>query len=353
MKVWKYAIIAAGVLIVGLVAFVLRTYYVAGEFKDLEPHFAGSCRRVVGVLSSEDITIDQKTGLAFISSMERGPDLAAKTRRPGAVFAYDLNAANPRLRNLTEDLGFDFQPHGLGLYRHESGALSLFVVNHRFDGHYVEIFDYQDQRLIPRRSIKSEMMHSPNDVLPVGPEQFYVTNDHGARSALGRLVEDYLQLPWSNVLYFDGRGFRPAAGELAYANGINISPDGRRVYVAETLGRRVRVFGRDPRTNELSPLESIEVGTGVDNIEVDPAGNLWLGAHPKLLAFAAHAKDPAKLSPCQVLKISFEPGGGRRLEEIYLGGGQELSGSSVAAVYGDLLLIGAVVDHRFLVCQMR
>jgi len=35
-------------------------------------------------------------------------------------------------------------------------------------------------------------MHSPNDVIPVGPRAFYVTNDHGNTSELGRLVEEYL-----------------------------------------------------------------------------------------------------------------------------------------------------------------
>lgn len=47
-------------------------------------------------------------------------------------------------------------------------------------------------------------MHSPNDVIPVGPKAFYATNDHGGTSKWGRFLEEYLQLPRSFVLYYDG-----------------------------------------------------------------------------------------------------------------------------------------------------
>jgi len=37
------------------------------------------------------------------------------------------------------------------------------------------------------------------------------------------------------VLYYDGKRFRKVAKKLAYANGINTSPDSRTVYVAATV----------------------------------------------------------------------------------------------------------------------
>jgi len=66
-------------------------------------------------------------------------------------------------------------------------------------------------------------MHSPNDILPVGPTSFYVTNDHGNSTVLGRMAEEYLQLARSYVLYYDGQNFRKVAEALAYANGINMT----------------------------------------------------------------------------------------------------------------------------------
>jgi arylesterase/paraoxonase len=104
------------------------------------------------------------------------------------------------------------------------------VVNHPRDGHFVEIFDYRGGKLVHRQSVSGALMHSPNDVLPVGPAAFYVTNDHGNATSFGRMAEEYLQLARSYVLYYDGKSFRKVAEALAYANGINISPDGQIVW---------------------------------------------------------------------------------------------------------------------------
>jgi hypothetical protein len=41
-----------------------------------------------------------------------------------------------------------------------------------------------------------------------------------------------------------------------------------------------------------------------------------------------------------------------RVEEVFLSRGADLSGSSVAAVYGDRLLVGAVLDDHILDCRM-
>jgi arylesterase/paraoxonase len=65
-----------------------------------------------------------------------------------------------------------------------------------------------------------------------------------------------------------------------------------------------------------------------------------------------YSKDPGALSPSQVLKITLNPGGNPRVEEIYMDEGNALSGSSVAAVYGDTMLVGSVFDERFLRCTL-
>lgn len=347
-------------------ALVIRTFYIAGEFTPLTPHFSGECRQVSGVFSSEDITIDPASGLAFISSDDRRPLFRGQIGRQGAVVGYSLTSERPEPLILTTDFHEPFHPHGLGLWTAPDGGLSLFVVNHRPDGHFVEIFDFNGRKLVHRRSVRGPLMHSPNDVIPVGPNEFYVTNDHGSTSGLGRVMEDYLQLARSNVLYFDGNSFREAAGGLKYANGVNISPDGSTVYVAETLGRRIRVYDRDRAGGGLTLSRTVDLDTGVDNIEVDPSGALWIGAHPKLLTFVRYSKlpplphaedylakpaDPREWSPSQVLRVELGADGRSVVDEVYLGDGAALSGSSVGAVFGRKLLIGSVFDPRFLVCE--
>ena len=331
----------------------MKTYYDAGEFKKINPHFKAECKSITGALSSEDITIDPKTGMAFISSADRRTQWSSSSDvQKGAIYGLDLNSRDPELVNLTADFAEEFNPHGIGLWIGGNGK-SLFVVNHRQDGHFVEIFDFKNNRLIHRESIQGALMHSPNDVIPVGPRAFYVTNDHGNSSELGRVVEEYLQLARSLVLYYDGDDFRIVAEGLAYSNGINLSPDGRTVYVAATVGQEVCVYDRDKGTGNLKLRHTIDLGTGPDNIEVDESGNLWIGCHPKLLTFVKYSKDPQELSPSQVLKVTVQKHDSYTVDEIYLNKGEPLSGSSVAAVFGDNMLIGSVFDTRFLLCKLR
>ncbi len=350
MKRKKRIWIIPALLLLAVAGLVAKTLRDAGEFKRLVPHAAGPCEAVGGVLSSEDITIHPETGLTFISSDDRRPWFHGEKGKQGAILGYDLSAPSPSLINLTSDFRKEFHPHGIGLFVGKGGLTSLFVVNHTQKGHFVEIFDLRQGRLVHRRSINDPLLISPNDVLPVGPEAFYVTNDHGSVSRWGRTLEDYLQLARSHVLYFDGKAFRRVAGDLAYANGINQGKDGRTVYVAATVGKKVVVYDRDTVTGALSLKGEIPLGTGGDNIEVDQEGNLWIGAHPKLLTFVKYAKDPKVLSPSQVLRVNPKAAPPQQVTEVYLNDGRPLSGSSVAAVYKDRLLIGSVFDDRFLLC---
>ena len=157
----------------------------------------------------------------------------------------------------------------------------------------------------------------------------------------------------SLVVYYDGHDFRIVAEGLAYSNGINLSPDGRTVYVAATVGQEVCVYDRDKGTGDLTLRYTIDLGTGPDNIEVDESGNLWIGCHPKLLTFVKYSKDPEELSPSQVLKVTVQKPDSYTVDEIYLNKGEPLSGSSVAAVYKNIMLIGSVFDTLFLLCKLR
>ena len=354
MKFFKKLIIIVLALFLVLGGLVVKTFYDAGEFKQITPHFNGQVTEVAGVLSSEDITIYPPTAMAFISSDDRRAHWSDKRQaRQGAIFGLDLNSANPQLANLTADFPHQLNPHGIGWWAAPNGDLSLLVVNHREDGHFVEIFDYRKNKLVHRQSVSGPLMHSPNDVIPVGPSAFYVTNDHGNATELGRMAEEYLQLARSYVLYYDGKTFRKVADKLAYANGIITSPDGRTVYVAATVDQKIFVYGRDLDTGDLTLLATIEAGTGVDNIEIDQNGDLWVGCHPKLLTFVKYSKDPQALSPSQVIKVEQTSPGQYDVKEIYLDNGRPLSGSSVGAVFEDKLLIGSVFDERFLLCRMQ
>jgi len=346
---WVALVILGLLVIIG--GFVFKTIRDAGEFKRIVPRNTHACQVITGVQSSEDITIHPKTGMAFISSDDRRPLFDGGRGEQGAIFGFDLTAKKPTPINLTRDLDLELHPHGIGLLVGKGRVDSLFVVNHRSDGHFVEIFDIAHQKLIHRASVSDQEMHSPNDVIPVGPNAFYVTNDHGNRSRFGRALEDYLQLTRSYVLYYDGKRFKKVAGKLAYANGINMSRDGNTVYVAATVGGKIYLYDRDVASGSLTLKETIDLGTGVDNIELDSNGDLWVGAHPRLLTFVQYAKDPNARSPSQVLLVHLGAARAHRVEEVYANDGEPLSGSSVAACFNHTVLIGSVFDPRFLSCD--
>ncbi len=341
------------VLIAVLVVSVwaVRLLWLTGTFRRVTPHFAGTCRPVHGPVGGEDITIHPRTGIAYVSATDRRAVTSGKPV-PGGIWAYDLNAADAVPVNLTPNADARFQPHGISLWTGTEGRDALFVVNHPADGetrtHAIEIFDVTDHGLLHRATLTDPALVMPNDIVAVALDRFYVTNTHGHPPGRMQTIETYLQLADAQVLFYGPGGFRPAIPDLLFPNGINVSPDGKSLYVASTTGRSILIYDRDPVSEALRFRQQVPVGTGADNIETDEHGNLWVGSHPKMLKVEAHGKDPSVLSPSQVLRIT--PAG--EVEEIYLDDGTPISTSSVGAVRGNRLLIGSVFGDGFLDCTM-
>jgi arylesterase/paraoxonase len=341
----------AAVILLAVGGFILQMVWAAGEFKTLEPHFAGACTPVTGLLGAEDVTVHPGTGIAYISATDRRSVHAGEPGH-GSIYAYDLTSDAPRPKNLTPDADEDFHPHGLSLQVGDDGRDALYVVNHAAGRHTIEVYDLLDGELRHRATLSDPLLVSPNDVVAVGRDRLYVTNDHANAPGLARTLEDYLRRSISTVVYYDGERFSVAASGLRYPNGINVSRDGERLYVASTTGGVVVVFRIDPESGELERRGTIPIGSGVDNIEIDADGDLWIGAHPKLLTFVQHTGDASLLAPSQVIRVSQPDADSPAVEEVFLSLGGDLSGSSVGSVHGDRLLVGAVLDDGILDCRM-
>jgi arylesterase/paraoxonase len=333
-------------------AWVLELLWSAGQFKTITPHFSGQTRTISGVIGAEDITINPRTGIAYISSCDRR---AINKGKPGhgAIFAYNLNDQDPDLCNLTPEADPDFQPHGISLYIDDNNRETLFVINHQGHRNQIDIFDLKNDVLVLRQSLTAPCLISPNDLLAVGPDQVYVTNDHKYSSGYRQVIENYFKLRLSNVVFFDGSKWDTMASSLGYANGINMSKDKKTLYVSATTERTLHVYDRDPKSNELKARTVLPLHSGVDNIELDMQDGLWIGSHPQLLKFMKHADNPDNLSPSQVLHLIPDSKEGFRVEEVYLNAGDELSGSSVAAVWKKRMLIGSVFEPVIIECTMN
>lgn len=345
MKI-KWILLLLLVLIAG---FVVKTMYDAGSFKKIEPHFEGKVIiTYTNVAGPEDLDVDDESGLLFISSTDRRKSKTEKNNADG-IYSLDLNNANGIPEQIESTYKGVFHPHGISVFRKDS-LVFLHVVNHNQQGDFVEIFQYLNDTLFHLRSISDPLMVSPNDVVAVGKENFYATNDHGSESGWKRSVEDYLKRPWANIMYYNGSTMSLSYEGMTYANGINVSLDGNKIYATETTGNRFLEFDRNPSSGELAFVNSIKISSGLDNIDIDVDGIIWIGSHPKLFDFIGHASDPEKHSPSQVFVLS--PSINRRdqytINEIFLDDGSKISGSSVAVKYKEDYLIGVVFENKIM-----
>lgn len=357
---WRIAAIIGAVIMVGLIAIVLRTLSVAGVFDDVAPQFAGVCKTVPGVIGAEDIQVDRLFNLAFISATNRRAPKGAPDPRDG-IYTLQIGRPGAGVVKLAGTPA-DFHPHGISLYRGRSGALVLMAVNHPTNGPAaVEIFDVNETldadgaaiaTLHHRESATGPLLFSPNDVVAVGSNRFYATNDHTSRTTLGVMAETWLLLPRANVVYYDGETFKVAADDLRYANGINVSPDMSHIYVAETTGREIRTYARDIISGALRVQDNFAITAGLDNIDVAPNGDLWVADHPKMLAFVTYASDPSAPSPSQVTKVRVRNALPVEAAPVYTNLGEQIGAASVGAVVGKHLLIGSVFDPKILDCTL-
>lgn len=344
----------------------IESMFSAGVFSTIEPHFAGQCTRVDGVVGAEDITIDVETGMAYISAMDRRT-LAVTGEHNGGIYIYRPGSFATPLKFET-DLNGPFHPHGIDLWKapDDSDAKDrIFVVNHPIvqdeNGEapttvsQIDIFEINDDTLNHIRTVNPTDPISLNDVAAAGPDSFYASIDKGSVTPLGLTLEVYGRLARAGVMYGNGNLMSRVAGDMIYANGIQISQDGKTLYVAETTGKRLSSFTISQIDGLLSPKADIEINSGLDNIEFDENGDLWVVGHPKTFDFLGHAANAAKRSPSQVFKVVWE-NSKMIASEIYLNDGNPISGASVAAPIetssGSRMLIGSVFEPFILDCSL-
>lgn len=350
----RLILILAGLLFAAaLTRSLSHSIPLSGVFAKLEPVLVDQCRRVDIAPGTEDVTIDPELDVAFISAADRrawyNETGNTQTNARNGIYTLSLDGSDTVTRVSPEVDGF--LPHGIYLWRGDDGDKRLFVINHPpGGGEIVEIFKVGEAGALTHlESVSFNAMHSPNDVLAVGPRQFYATNDRGFEKGPMALLESYMALPFSSIVYYDGDKGRIIKKGMYYANGINQSADGKTIYVSEVLKRRVSVFDRDPATGALTKRANLKAGTAPDNIEIGPDGALWIGGHPKIFDFLAHAKDPSAVAPSHAVRL--DPATGERTD-VFIALDGEINASSVAAANEDTLIIGAVFDGHVMVCPL-
>ncbi|KAL4616894.1 serum paraoxonase/arylesterase 2-like [Arapaima gigas] len=315
-----------------------------------------NCHHIKGLeYGSEDITV-LPHGLAIISTGLKYPGLMSFSDAPGKMYTVDLG--DPRMKPVEVRIGrgFDldsFNPHGISVYIDEKDhSVYLFVVNHPQGKSQVEIFRFMEEEnsAVYLKTIQHNLLYSVNDILAMGPESFYATNDHYFVNDILKQLEHLIGLAWTEVVFYNPEEVKVVARGLAMANGINSSPDRRHVYLAEIYGHNILVLAVQ-ENKELTPVKSVAVGSLCDNIEVDQStGDLWLGCHPNAWKVASY--NPVDPPGCEVIQIQDIHSEKPVVKQVYADNGTVIQGCSVASFYKNKLLIGTVFQ-KALACDVK
>jgi arylesterase / paraoxonase len=355
--VWKF--IKRLLLIVGgLVGVsVLGTVWIlarGGAFKKIEPHFAGNCETLPLEASAEDMAIDRERGVAYLSYLDRQAIVKGDPQVQGTIMRLDLTQPTLLPEPALVDAPAFFRPHGLSLYVAPDGARTLVAIAHPAkrgsEPESVVIFqEAEPGRFRMVDQVSSPLFNSPNDLVAVGPRQFYVANDKATGGGLAGGLQQ-IGIGASPLVYYDGKEARVVASDIASGGGIAASADGNELYVSETAGMRMRVLTRDPATGNVTDKARIPLGTSPDNVDVAADGSLTIGAHANTLALIRHfiGGSPA---PSQVLRVIPDNGGQPAIDEIYLDDGKAISAGSGGFTYGNKLLIGSITARQVQVCE--
>ncbi|XP_033101818.1 serum paraoxonase/arylesterase 1-like isoform X1 [Anneissia japonica] len=351
---------------VGLLAIIVHHIVtltlILGAFKTVYNHKPGPCKVVPGIVNgSEDIAV-LPNGLAFISSgidiFKLSPDADPRIQYfQGRIFQFDFNKPEEAAKVLPIEGDFDgktLRPHGIDIWQDkQTGKVRLFAVNHYSTEDTIEVFDFDQERaaLVHHRTIQHKFIISVNDLVATGPDSFYYTND-GYYRGVKRTLEGLLLMKWASIGYYDGKEAKIIRENGHLFNGINMSPDGKIVYVNEVFAGTMDILKRES-DNSLSLLETVTFNSLCDNIFVDEVGDIWQGCHPIGYKFSLHSQNLSVPAPSQVLHVKFADESRRQYEisEVLSNDGSLISGSSVAAYYKGSMLVGTVVD-KMAYCQI-
>ncbi|KAL3470810.1 serum paraoxonase/arylesterase family protein [Aspergillus californicus] len=230
-----------------------------------------------------------------------------------------------------------FITHGIDVIQDpdRSGAVYIFTVNHLPNPDHrpetesetpkarsqIEIFHHVLKSSTVRhvRSVRHDLVTTPNDIYATSPFSFYVTNDHYYRGGLMRHLED--QVPWTkwtkvmhvqldNLDMSNGDAGAEAGVHATVAlprmhncNGLGHGQSPEELLVASAIGGKMwRAKMNDDPNRTLSILEEIPLDSTIDNpsyyddpyrtADHDASGYVLAGLR-RAIDFSSTISDPA------------------------------------------------------------
>ncbi|KAG9307119.1 hypothetical protein G9A89_016947 [Geosiphon pyriformis] len=305
---------------------VLLYLEIIGVFRNVESYDGrGNCQIVPGPEACEDLVIHHRSGYAFAAcgSLEDRlsqwwPPIANfrnssyEPRENPWVYNIKTNEAFPLiLKNFPETV--DVSLLGLNFYDNpaDPDKIFLFLINYRRTGNVIEVFEHRiaTHEIFYLRTISHELIRTPNNIFPVSPDEFFITNDHYFKAGLKRKFEHFTRRPWGNIVFHSSSKnvTRIATEKIAYPNGISGNWNASRVYVSSIGDGELIIYERNS-DNQLIEFERVFVGMPIDNHGIDEeTGEIYVAGVPKPLRNHLYYSDPTGNSPkapFTILKIS-------------------------------------------------
>ena len=326
-------------------------------------HVPQKCRPVPPIeCGAEDFAITSN-GLVFISSGLKTFAACDPNKLVGKIYTFNFTSHDRSAKELRLKGGLDFAsftPHGISLWEDPvTGEVLLYVINHaRHDIDTVEVFKYAEENrtLHHMRTITDKTLSNLNDLIVVGQDEFYATNDRYFRYSWQYMMEMIFMLPWGSLTYYKHGQSKIVSDSLFFPNGVAVSPDSKYIYAMETLKERIVVYRRT-KDAKLSKERSITINTIGDNLQVDShTGDIYTGSAGVFYKLLMKKTSGPYMSPTLVTRIKMPrelaPNSTTSLTELYSNDGSEISGGSVAAHWRGKLLIGSVF-HKLLLCDVN
>ncbi|MBE7413113.1 MAG: arylesterase [Leptospiraceae bacterium] len=309
------------------------------------------CKRIHGSPGPEDIIIHRPSKKLYISSHNR-----RNFEETGKIFFIDLNKESKDWKTLPIEGNYPkkFRPHGISLVE-KDGKLILYVISHAMEENKkntIEVFEIIGDKIKHLKTYSDPSLTSPNDLIALPDGRIFVSNDHGTGGKFRNLFDDAFKLKRSKIAFFDNEKWNDLGEGVAFGNGIYYRvEDGkeiiyRAVFMSGTILKYQLV--KTEKSYDLKMISEIHIQSGVDNIEPDENGNLYVAAHPSTWKFLQHAKNKENFSPSEVYKISKD----LKFTKIYANSGKEISAASTAIPFENKLIISQVFEDFLLVCDL-
>jgi len=240
-----------------------------------------------------------------------------------------------------------FAPHGIDLARLPGGKLALAAVQHG-GRQSIELFEVSgagsEWRLAWRGCVVDPEDVWPNDVVWLPDGSLVVSSmmplSQGLDAMMAGKADPGFALHWRR-----GAGFREIPGTRGpLANGVEVSPDGKKLYLNLTRADEVRRI--DLATGRVEASARVP---GPDNSTWAPDGSLLVASLRAMASedFAVCNPLPRGACPLPFAIVAVDVDS-MQARDLYLGGGAPMGAGTVGLQVGNELLIGSFAGDRVL-----